>query len=199
MAGTSESTDISGSPSPATAAAPGAPPAAARRRPSTTVIPASPFTYTIPNNYLTSRFRIRFYLDGFSQVTASTPTSTISRYRSPTPTGPAGADWSVSSGQFAGHHSSGDRYLTRSANIDLSAYAGKTVTISWAQSEGGDLGSGDILRFSISKDGGSTWSASGSSRRRPSTMITPPAPFTYTIPNDYLTSSFKIRFYLDGV
>ena len=30
-------------------------------------------------------------------------------------------DWGVSSGQFRGHHSSGgDRYLTRSANIDLS-------------------------------------------------------------------------------
>ncbi len=159
--------------------------------------PSSPFTYTIPSNLLTNQFRIKFYLDGFADSDyQGTEYAYIDDINISVATA---ADWDVYNGQFRGHHASGDRYLTRTANIDLSGYAGKTVTISWDQTSGGTLESSDILRFSFSSNGGSTWSASGSSQwvafQGPNT---PATPFTYTISSTYLTSQFRVRFYLDG-
>jgi hypothetical protein len=107
-----------------------------------------------------------------------------------------GGDWVVDNGKFRGHHygSENDRYLTMSSSIDLSAYAGQTVEISWQQSEWGWLESSDRLYFAGSADGGSTWSSPIEAFRDDN----PPYSFSYTIPDEYLTADFKMRFYLYG-
>jgi hypothetical protein len=162
--------------------------------------PPGSHTYTIPGDYLTSGFRIRFYLDGFSGSYGGTEYAFIDNIEIEVAGGgwTAGSDWDVYYGEFRGHHSYGhsedDRYLTQSASVDLEPYQGQTVRIAWEQDSGGDLESYDVLRFSISKDGGSTW---------PITEVAfsndnPPSSHSYTIPGDYLTSGFRIRFYLDG-
>jgi hypothetical protein len=152
----------------------------------------SPFTVNLASQYLVPNFKIRFYL---VNVGGSSEYIYIDNIKIEAST----ADWEISGGQFRGNHVSGDRTLTRSANIDLHSYAGQTVTISWDQSKGGTLESSDILRFSFSNNGGSTWSGTGSSQweafRGPNN---PATPYTYTIPGNYLTSSFRVRYYLDG-
>ena len=105
----------------------------------------------------------------------------------------AGSDWIVSSSEFKGHHSSDDpdRYLTMSAAQDLSAYTGEMVTIAWDQSEGGRLESDDSLEFIISSDG-TNWSD-------PITAFSddnPTSRFSYTLPEEYLTTNFKMGFCL---
>jgi hypothetical protein len=107
-----------------------------------------------------------------------------------------GADWVVNSGKFRGHHVGGenDKYLTLKSSIDLSAYVGKTVEVSWQQSEYGTLESTDRLYFAFSTNGGSTWSGNIEAFRDDN----PPASFAYTIPDQYLTANFKMRFYLYG-
>jgi hypothetical protein len=164
--------------------------------------PSSPFTYNLPGSYLTAGFKIRFYLDGFNDSdysgTEYAYIDNIDLSVAVSGTWITGADWDVSSGRFRGHHGSSnseeDRYLTQGSPVDLSPYQGSLVAISWDQSEGsGSLGQADGLMFAISKDGGNTWS----------TLIeafhddNPASPFSYTIPNNYLTPGFKIRFYLD--
>ncbi len=161
--------------------------------------PGSPFTYTIPNNYLVSGFKLRFYLDGFSgsdywgteyAYIDDIDISVSSGGWSP------GDDWDVSYGQFRGHHyygnSEDDRYLSMSSPVDLSSYSGQTVRLSWDQDEDGGLESDDVLWFSLYD--GSDWS----SPIEAFSDDNPGSPFTYTIPNNYLVSGFKLRFYLDG-
>ncbi|MFC2024574.1 hypothetical protein ACFLTJ_03275 [Chloroflexota bacterium] len=107
-----------------------------------------------------------------------------------------GDDWSISSGQFRAHHyswnSENDRYLTMSANLDLSPYAGQMVSIFWDQSEGGGLEDSDRLYFEFSADG--NWPGSGLIEAFRNDN--PPSSFSYVIPNEYLTSQFKVRFYI---
>ena len=107
---------------------------------------------------------------------------------------PAG-DWSVHWGRFRGHHSGNEsnRYLTMLDSLDLSSCSGETVTLSWEQDESGRLEDGDRLYFAFSGDDGS-WSNNIEAFRNDN----PDSPFSYTIPQQYLTSSFKMRFYLYG-
>jgi len=107
-----------------------------------------------------------------------------------------GPDWQLSSGAFRGHHEADqDRYLIMSSSLDLSAYSGQTVKVSWQQWENGWLESSDALRFQFSGDGGSSW---GSLITAFSNDIgSSPQSFSYTVPDAYLTNDFKMRFYLD--
>ena len=111
----------------------------------------------------------------------------------------SGSAWSINSGHFRSHYSSGaedTRYLTMKNSLDLSSYASGTAKVSWDQWEEGSLESSDALRFQFSGDGGSNWS----------NMITAfsndigstPQYFSYTIPDEHLTNDFKFRFYLQN-
>jgi hypothetical protein len=160
----------------------------------------SPFSYTIPQEYLTSGFKLKFYLDDMS---GSGEYAAIDNIDISYSTGgwSSGADWDIYSSygnsEFRGHHYSGhtedDRYLTMGGPVDLSAYYGKMVTVSWDQDESGNLGSSDGLKFAVYNDSG--WSALMTAFHGNN----PSSPYSYTIPNAYLTSDFKIKFYLDGM
>ena len=97
------------------------------------------------------------------------------------------------SSQFRGQGggSSTDRTLTMSDSLNLSAYAPGTVAVSWNQTTGGSLESNDYLYYAFSGDGGSHWSANYEAFHDDY----PTNPFTVTIPGEYLTSNFKMRFY----
>ena len=105
------------------------------------------------------------------------------------------SDWTVSGWweyQFRGHHSSGTRNLAMDENLDLSPYVGQTVSVSWAQSESGTLEGSDGLDFAISADGGVTWNPN--IQPPPFRGNNPPSSFSYTIPSQYLTDEFRMRF-----
>jgi len=135
------------------------------------------YTYTIPASYLTTSFRMRFYLSSFTSSSeyCYIDNIQISVQEVPSPPG---------------------RYLTMLNSIDLSAYAGETVDISWQQHESGELESDDCLRFAISNDGGSTWSSDITAFCND--IGSTPGTYTYTIPGSYLTTSFRMRFYLSS-
>jgi len=106
---------------------------------------------------------------------------------------------------FRGHYDGGTddyRYLTLADPVNLSGRVPGSVVVGWSQFENGTLEPisdptyGDALRFQLSKDNGATWSSLmtafdgdiGSSR----------IAYYYVIPAEYLTTTFKIRFYLHG-
>ena len=109
-----------------------------------------------------------------------------------------GSDWGISSGRFRGHHLGGEnhRYLAMSDSIDLSGLEPGSTNVRWTQSEEGSLEYNDCLKFQFSADGGSNWGP----------LITAfcndlgwyGGSFVYEVPQEYLTSGFKMRFYLDG-
>jgi hypothetical protein len=109
-----------------------------------------------------------------------------------------GNAWDISNGRFRGtaynKPAPVGRYLTMSSSIDLSAYVGRIVEVAWEQAEDGTLGQDDRLYYAFSGDGGNTWSADYEAFRDDD----PPSSFSNTIPGQYLTSSFKMRFYLHG-
>jgi len=76
--------------------------------------------------------------------------------------------------------------------VDLSSYAGETVSVSWEQGEEGYLESTDSLQYALSLDGGTNWSSLFPAFNNDN----PASGFSATIPNEYLTSNFKMRFYL---
>ena len=108
-----------------------------------------------------------------------------------------GSSWSIYNSQsFRGHYNSGGesaRRLTMKNSIDLSA-APSGTEVKWQQREDGYLESDDALRFQFSADGGSTWGnlITAFSNDIGSSWET----FSYTIPDEYLTANFKMRFYL---
>ncbi|MCJ7743046.1 MAG: hypothetical protein MUO99_00590, partial [Dehalococcoidales bacterium] len=104
--------------------------------------PANNVTLTVPDEYLTDRFRIRFILVGFG-----------------------------TSGQYL--------------NLD-------DITVTCPPPL--DPGPNDGLDFAFSRDGGANWSNSERAFRQTAS----PSNFTYTIPSGYLTSQFKMSFYLVG-
>jgi hypothetical protein len=111
----------------------------------------------------------------------------------------AGSAWSSTyyAGRFTGYtygKPSPGRNLTLTNSLDLSSYSAFLVTISWNQYESGTISSGDGLDFAVSNDGGVTWSSNIVAFRDDN----PTNPFSYTIPTQYLTSGFKIKFYLVG-
>ncbi len=157
--------------------------------------PSSPFSYTIPDSYLTSGFRIRFYwnansTDEYCYIDNIEIKTLLS------PNWIAGSHWTIyNNDEFMGWGggTTADRTLTKAGSIDLSAYQGKMVALFWDQRETGWLESDDYLYFAISGDGGSTWSSNIEAFHDDN----PSSPFSYTIPDSYLTSGFKIRFYLE--
>jgi hypothetical protein len=136
----------------------------------------------IDNIYLTSVPVI--YYDAASYA----PPNNLSRWTSDT-------DWtSYYDVQFAGTHSIGNRYLTMTPSLNLSSYIGQALSVTWNQSESGTLTSSDGLQFQFSGDGGNTWSMLYTAFTGNITSGT----FTLSIPSQYITNSFKLRFYLMG-
>jgi hypothetical protein len=77
--------------------------------------------------------------------------------------------------------------------VDLNGYAPGTVNVSWEQWETGSLESSDGLYFAFYNDD-TGWSANIEAFSND--IGSSPQNFTYTIPDAYLTSSFRMRFYL---
>jgi hypothetical protein len=113
----------------------------------------------------------------------------------------AGTDWSYDNtgGKFykAEHSGSSNStaLLTLKNGQPLNGYS--SVSVSWDQWKTGTLNSSDILYFFLSSDNGSTWSSSftaGSSANLTGSAVN----MIYSIPSQYLTSGFEIRFYIAG-
>ena len=96
-------------------------------------------------------------------------------------------------GQGAGSATAAQRTLTLTDGIDLSSYDPGTVVVDWLQSESGTLEEDDALYLAISSDNGTSWSDNIEvfSDDNPNDF------YWYHIPEDYLTSGFKMRLYLD--
>ncbi len=109
-----------------------------------------------------------------------------------------GSRWSAPNsgthgGQFqaqGGNYSDNNLTVT-SGTINLSAYAGKNVIISWNQSESGTLESTDRLYYAF--NGVSGWSSNFEAFRDDN----PASSFSISIPAQYLTANFQIRFFAD--
>ena len=86
-------------------------------------------------------------------------------------------------------------------SLDLSPYSGQEVTISWEQREEQtgwgwptpQLEPGDCLKYAFSGDGGGSWSEDFVAFCDDD----PSSSFSLTIPDEYVTNNFKIRFFLD--
>jgi len=105
--------------------------------------------------------------------------------------------WSISSNKFQGQGSSSattaQRTITLKNSLNLSSYASGTISVIWDQDENGNLSSSDTLYYAVSADGGNTWSSNMTAFHDDN----PSSPFTYTVPDAYLTNNFKIRFYFN--
>lgn len=112
-----------------------------------------------------------------------------------------GNDWNYSLGRFVGHHVGGapdeHRYLTMINSLDLSGYAPGTAEVVWEQWEVKWLDEEDALRFQFSNNGGVPGSWSDPITAFADDIGSSPQSFNYTIPDGYLVSNFKMRFYLD--
>jgi hypothetical protein len=78
-------------------------------------------------------------------------------------------------------------------SLDLSPYSGQEVTLSWGQREGGNLNGDDRLYYAFSGDGGAHWSGNYEAFRDDN----PPSTFSTPIPDEYVTSQFRMRFFVD--
>ncbi len=100
---------------------------------------------------------------------------------------------------YRGQHT-GDasrRYLTMTNSRDLSPYPSKKVIVSWKQRVSGTVEADDGLDFALSADSGSTWSSNIPAFRGDigSSWVY----YYYFVPDQYLTSNFKLRFDLVGM
>jgi hypothetical protein len=165
--------------------------------------PPASFSYTIPATYRTADFKMRFYLYSFDgsgeycyidNIAISYLPIVFSDSCDNFNYWSAGADWSVFSGEFQGHHVGGesDRYLTMQSSLDLSSYSSGEMAVAWEQDESGTLEDNDRLHFAFSANDGSSWSSDIEAFRNDN----PPADFSAVIPDEYLTANFKMRFYL---
>jgi hypothetical protein len=106
----------------------------------------------------------------------------------------SGTRWSISSNRFRGRGGGTNpdqRTLTMHDSINLSSYAGQEVTISWNQTKSGTLSSSDALYYAFYNG---SWSENFVAFQGNST---PTNPLSVPIPDAYLTSSFKMRFYFN--
>jgi hypothetical protein len=108
--------------------------------------------------------------------------------------------WSIDSGRFHGRGTDSattdQRTLTMKNSLNLGSYTPTTVVVYWDQYGSNNLEDEDALYFAFSGDGGATWSddieafhndpLTGNYRH-----------YWYPIPEDYLTSNFKMRFYFN--
>jgi hypothetical protein len=105
--------------------------------------------------------------------------------------------WSISSGKFLGQGiasaTTAQQTLTLKNCLDLDAYPAGTVVATWDQTKSAGLEPDDRLYFAFSGDDGATWSQNIVSFN--STALS--SPFYYVIPGEYITSEFKMRFYIN--
>jgi hypothetical protein len=107
-----------------------------------------------------------------------------------------GSRWSISSNRFQGRggsYTADQKTITMHDSINLSSYAGQTVMISWNQTKSGTLSSSDALYYAF-YNSTTGWGANQVAFQGNST---PTNPFSVPIPDAYLTSSFKMRFYFN--
>jgi hypothetical protein len=108
--------------------------------------------------------------------------------------------WGIGSNNFRANSNSG-RYLTLSNPVDLHSYylpgTNGSIIISWDQWVGGSPPSGDGLDYAFSADNGSHWSGNFQAFRVPN-IGTSATTEIVTVPGEYLSSQFKMRFYLVG-
>ncbi len=104
--------------------------------------------------------------------------------------------WSINSDRFQGQGTSSatteQRTITMKNSVDLSSYASGTVRAYWNQTKSGTLESGDALYYAFYNSSG--WSSDFVAFQGNST---PTNPITVVIPDAYLTSNFKMRFYFN--
>ena len=106
--------------------------------------------------------------------------------------------WSIySSDHFQGQGSSNTttpiRTLTLKNSINLNSYASGTTALYWEQDESGTLESSDTLYYALSSDGGATWSSNIEAFHDDN----PTSTHYYIVPDGYMTSTFKMRFYFN--
>ena len=116
---------------------------------------------------------------------------------------PPGSRWSVFEGfegrEFMGRGGGGDAASTLTlnypptGNMDLSPYSDQTIRVSWEQRVSDNLESDDYLYLAVSGDGGSTWSGDIEAFAGDN----PTSIFTYFVPGEYVTNSFKMMLFLD--
>jgi hypothetical protein len=105
--------------------------------------------------------------------------------------------WTVSGGEFQGQATGvadpDPRILTLKNGINLTSYGSGLLSVSWDQDEKGNLDDNDIFFFAFSGDGGTTWSPWYEAFHGDD----PASPFSYSIPDEYVTNNFKIRYYFN--
>ncbi|MFA5309892.1 MAG: hypothetical protein WC370_10480 [Dehalococcoidales bacterium] len=104
--------------------------------------------------------------------------------------------WSISSDKFreqgVASAAAAQRTLTLENSLDLHTYAPTTLELTWYQNTSGTLESDDALYFALSNDGGTTWSNNIEAMRDDHATS---SAYWYALPDEYLTSNFKIRYY----
>ncbi len=111
----------------------------------------------------------------------------------------SGSNWNIYWGSFVSHYSHGQedtRYCTLKNNLNLHYYDPDTVRVTWEQWESGDLEEYDALKYQFSADGGYHWSEKFIAFA--GNIGDEPQSFSCFIPEEYLTSQFRFRFYLDN-
>jgi hypothetical protein len=181
-------------------------------------------SFPIPSQFLTSGFRIRFSLVGFGTSGQYLNLDNINITYTPGAPGAndgldiaysadGGSTWSANIEVFRGVLGTSrpaannatltvpDEYLTDQFRIRFSLVGFGTsgqylnlddITVTCPTPP--PVTSDDGLDFAFSGDGGATWSGNIQAFRESAS----PSNFTYTIPSRYLTSDFKMRFYLVG-
>ena len=171
------------------------------------------FSCIIPEEYLTTEFKMRLYIgddngwvggDEYCHVDAirifvtdSLFFDNCSDFATPPVNWTNGSRWTIYNndeyrGQGGG--STTARYLTMADSIDLSAYYGEFITLTWEQRETGNLEYSDYLYYAFSANGGATWSSNFQAFR--DDIGSSPQEFSCSIPQTYLTDDFRLRFYL---
>jgi hypothetical protein len=108
----------------------------------------------------------------------------------------AGSRWTISNNSFRAQGQSGSttaqRTITSSAIPNLGSYTGRTVVLSWTQS-GSGVDSNDYVFFKLSNGTTDTgWLEAFHGTNSPT------SPFTFTIPQEYLTNTTTLSFFVAG-
>jgi hypothetical protein len=113
----------------------------------------------------------------------------------------------ITDDNFRGHfttssHVEAARYLEMKNSTDLSTFTVGNTIIEWEHMDGGTLEGDenpayrDRLQFQLSADNGASWSELITAFCND--VSTSMVYYYYVIPEEYMTSEFKFRFYLDG-
>jgi hypothetical protein len=183
---------------------------------------AKTFSITIPSNYLTAGFKMRFYINSFADSgeycyidnitlkrwpasfrdeASYAPPNTYSNWAS------NGAWTSYYNSEFIGH-AAGNGYIGLSSELDLSTWSDRIMVVQWKQAEDGTLEAADKLKYQFSGDGGANWSELDIGLAFADDMGSNHTFYDFdgdsdgkpgiVIPSNYLTNRFKMRFYLEG-